>query len=122
MLGDDRNAVPDMIELPVGLLQSAPVHKRTTLADPGVLVDDGLADHASLSDPQRHAAFGLAVPFIEIVPKDEGFGNVAPLADDGAQTHEAVPDPAPMDGAPLADEHMGDPAGMDVGEGKEPGP
>ena len=59
--GNDYDSIPDVIVVVVLILQIVGVDDGDIVADPGVLVDDGLDDSAVIADPHAGNALGFVL-------------------------------------------------------------
>src|SRR6185312_3207782 len=117
----------DRIQGMVGVLEVVTPVDADIIADPAVLVDDGIADIAAMSDAYGRQAMlpgqldlldGLVIVYPHEIAADDG----RPGTDTGADADDAVLDPRGIDDTALGDDRLFQRRAADLGRGQHPCP
>src|SRR5262250_858230 len=119
VLGNDGDAVADVVVDPVGLAGAHVVADAHAPPDPRVLVDDGVLDDAVGADPDTgpplaREPFEVLRALVEVGPQEEAVADARPLCDPAADADHRPLDVRLVNEGAFRDQRFTDLAGMDL--------
>ena len=124
VLGDDDDAVADVIEFVVAVLRLAGGGNVHVVADARVLVNDGVLDPAVGADADARLAGALVrldgfQRFVIVAAEDDDAVQFRAGADEGAQADNAVGDARVVDDAAVGNDGVVNLRAVDLGAGQD---
>jgi len=120
--GDDDDAVADVIKFVVNFVRLAGGRDDDVVSDARVLVNDGVLNFAMGADANARLAFAFEfvhrfLRLVIIAAESDDAVQLGAVADDGAQTHDAVRETRAVDDATVGEEGVVDDCAIDFGTG-----